>query len=186
MAFQLEDWLRQAGLEDDVIPSVAAKLREEEYTSLSALKKANDETLKSIGIKAGSRHLILDACAVYRDAPAASAAGQLTGALPGATAEDPYYVQRSKTSVNAAPGSFAYPVFPASRYIIFLLFCLLFSSLSIFLVATGLMASHAAQSTISVGPLAASTMMKSNARTSILLMAIMAQSTALSSRTRID
>jgi hypothetical protein len=61
--FNLEDWLRQAGLDDGVIANVAAKLREEECASVSALKAANDASLQSIGIKVGSRNLILKACA---------------------------------------------------------------------------------------------------------------------------
>ena len=68
--FNLEDWLRQAGLDDGVIANVAAKLREEECASVSALKAANDASLQSIGIKAGSRNLILKACADLVNAPA--------------------------------------------------------------------------------------------------------------------
>ena len=68
--FNLEDWLRQAGLDDGVIANVAAKLREEECASVSALKAANDASLQSIGIKVGSRNLILKACADLVNAPA--------------------------------------------------------------------------------------------------------------------
>ena len=142
--FNLEDWLRHAGLDDGVIANVAAKLREEECASVSALKAANDASLQSIGIKVGSRNLILKACtdlvhapaakpggsSSYRDIPpATSATGSLAPApspphAAGAAAagsDDPYYVQkRSRESSgppNASAGSFSYPTFPASRYL---------------------------------------------------------------------
>ena len=136
--FNLDDWLRQAGLDNGVIATVAAKLREEECASVSALKAANDASLQSIGIKAGSRNLILKACADLVNAPAPKpggstsyrdipGSGPLAPALPPAGAvvavsDDPYYVQkRSRESSgppNASAGSFSYPIFPASRYLI--------------------------------------------------------------------
>jgi hypothetical protein len=60
-AFELEKWLLQAGIEQNLVTNVAAKLREEECASVSALKMADEATLQSIGIKAGSRRLILTA-----------------------------------------------------------------------------------------------------------------------------
>ncbi len=65
--FNLEKWLLQAGIEDNMVTNVAAKLREEECASVSALKEVDDAALQSIGIKVGSRRLILKAAASLAD-----------------------------------------------------------------------------------------------------------------------
>jgi hypothetical protein len=140
-AFNLEDWLCQAGLEHGVIANVAAKLREEECASVSALKEADDAILQSIGIKAFSRKLILKACAglVYAPAstpggssphktiPAAPASEQLVSAspppAPGAAAAgsvDPCYAQKYSR----------YIYFDCSRLFLFFLSCHFFSASS--------------------------------------------------------
>ena len=70
-AFDLEKWLRGAGIKDEKIAAVATVLRAEDVDTPENLVTLTDSALQTLGLTMGQRQNILKAAAEFSTSPAA-------------------------------------------------------------------------------------------------------------------